>query len=436
MTRSIRIYEKKRGNRRTGSERLGSAGEALFFAGLLLIGCASLAILFATLVLPHWRARQAFVKATCVVVDTRLGETRTDSGILYRPEAQIEYRVGDASYRLWTYDVQTIRGRGYTADRQTSQAVIDRLKHGERYVCWYDPADPSVAVLVRSSSWWVWLIFTVPVSCIVIGGAGLFYQLFAWGKSSERKAAIARRTSKLAMIGAQHKDEPLPYVPSGSSFTDSPGTTLAYRLPIASSPAWQLLVWLTVCLLWNGAVAVAVALVLGEHLVGEPDWLRAAFILPFALIGIGLTIFFVRQLVITTAIGPTLVEISELPLLPGNRYRLFLHQPGRLHMQSLEVLLVCDEQTTFRQGTDTRKESRRVYEQPVLRQEGLEVERGRPFEAGCELEVPAGAMHSFKAGHNEINWKILVRGKPHRWREYERCFPVIVYPRRAANCRI
>ena len=49
----------------------------------------------------------------------------------------------------------------------------------------------------------------------------------------------------------------------------------------------------------------------------------------------------------------------------------------------------------------------------------------------CEgqLAVPVGAMHSFKSGHNEVTWRILVKGSPARWPDFERSFPVIIYPR-------
>ena len=42
LVRSFRYYGKKRGHRRTGSPALGSVGEAVFFAVLLLLGCGGL----------------------------------------------------------------------------------------------------------------------------------------------------------------------------------------------------------------------------------------------------------------------------------------------------------------------------------------------------------------------------------------------------------
>ena len=45
-----------------------------------------------------------------------------------------------------------------------------------------------------------------------------------------------------------------------------------------------------------------------------------------------------------------------------------------------------------------------------------------------ELEIQARAMHSFKAAHKELNWKVIVAGLAEGWPRYERAFPVIVYP--------
>jgi hypothetical protein len=269
----------------------------------------------------------------------------------------------------------------------------------------------------------------VAVSLMLMGGGRLAYGVFTWGKSAERRAAFAKRAARLDPFAGNGRAKPdFPYVPVATNTTDSPGTTLAFRLPAAGLPGWTLALWLVTSLVWNGIVSVFVVITVGGFLAGEPDWFLAIFTLPFVGIGIGLVVFFLRQLVITTGIGPTLVEISDQPLHPGGQYRLFLSQTGRLAMGSLEMWLVCDEEATYRQGTDTRTETKRVYRQTLFRGEGLRVAGGAPFQTRCDLEVPPDAMHSFKSGHNEITWKILVKGNPVRWPDFERSFPVIVYP--------
>jgi len=430
VARSFRLYEKKRGNRSTGSKKLGSAGEALFFAVFFVLGCGGLVGLLVTLVIPEWRTEHEFIKHRCLVQDTRIGEVQGEEGTLYRPEIQIEYQIDGETYRTWTYDVWTYDSDGgYSAGQEDKQAVLDRFTIGQQYHCWYDPSDPNVAVLVRGYRWWVWLSFLVPLSFILIGGGGLVYTVFTWGKSAERRAAIAKRAAALdPFLGNGRVKPDFPNVPLGTNITNSPGTTLAFRLPVATSGAWALFVTLVACLLWNGLVSIFVVFAVGSHLAGEPDWFLTVFIVPFVLIGIGLVVFFFRQLLVTTGIGPTLVEVSDQPLYPGERYRLFLSQTGRLKIDLLEVLLACEEETTYRHGTDTRTETRRVYQQPVFQMEGFEVQRGLPFETDCEIEVPAGAMHSFKSDHSEVNWKVVVKGKASGWPEFERSFPVIVHP--------
>ena len=430
MARNFRVYQKKRGNRRTGSKKLGGAGEAVFFAVSLLLGCGGLVLMSTTLLVPEWRANNEFVKVTCAARDTRVGHKKGDDGTLYRPEVQIEYEIDGETYRIWTCDIHTVRGGGYSTDDKAARKTVEQFEIGGNYFCYYDPADPSEAVLVRGSNWWVWLSFIVPISFVLIGGGGLIYTLLTWGKSAERQAVIAKQAANLGPFANGQSKLDVPYVPLGSKITDSPGTKLAFRLPIVGSNTWTLFTWLAICILWNAIVSFCGVIAVRGHARGDPDWLLTIFLILFAAIGVGLIAFFIRQLLVSARVGPTLVEVSDQPMYPGEPYRMFVSQTGRLKMNHLEMLLVCDEETTYREGTDTRTETCRVYEEPLLRQEEIHVGAGTPFEADFEVRVPLQAMHSFKSGHNEITWKILVKGSPAGWPQFERSFPVIVYPGR------
>jgi len=429
LARRFRVWQKKRGNRRTGSPKLGSFGEAVFFAAFFLLGCGGLAAVFATLVVPQWRANHEFVAGRCLVLDSRLGTKQADNITLYRPEIQIEYEVDGETYRNWTYDV---RGE-YSADEARAEKILAQFRPdpNRRCDCWYDPSDPNTVVLVRSSGWWAWLTLIVPFSFMVIGGGGLAYLVFSWGKSTERRAVLAGRAGSRG--GNGHATSGFPCVPSAKNVTDSPGTTLAFRLPTEAATAWKLVVTILACLVWNGIVSVFAFGAIGGHLRGEPDWLLTLVLLPFAAVGAGLALFLVRQLLATTGVGPTLVEISDQPLRPGGSYRLFLSQTGRLRLDSLEVILACDEEATFRHGTNTRTETRRVYEQAVFSSQSSDVRPAAPFTAKCEVELPAGAMHSFKSDHNEVSWKLIVRGDAAGRPRFERAFPLIVHPPQNGN---
>jgi hypothetical protein len=425
LARTFRWYLKKRGNRRTGSRTVGNVGEALFFAFFLLIGGSVLTTMLFTLVIPEWRVNHEYAEHTCKIVGKRLAETESQDGPLYRAEFQIEYTINGVEYRIWTYAVSNI----YSSGRESKQAILSRFSLGDTATCWYDPIDPERVVLVRGYSWWIYLVIIVPVAFIVIGAGGLIYTLLHWGKSAERRAAPSQHMLDSELFGVNgHANKEYPNVPLRDDITSSPGTKLRYRLPINTSPGWVLFGTLLGCIIWNGIVAVIVYFVVRGHLAGDHDWILTIISIPFVLGGIFLIYYLLRQLLLTAGIGPTLLEISDHPLYPGNEYKLFISQPGRLSVKKLLLSLVCDEKATYRQGTNTRTETRRVYRQELLRRDNFEIPPGSPFETDCIFKIPETAMHSFKSGHNEVDWTLIVESEVSRWPNLKRAFPVVIFP--------
>jgi hypothetical protein len=431
LPRGIRIYGKKRGHRRTGSSKLGVAGEAAFFATLLVAGAGVLAALLYGIVLPEWRANHEFVEHTCVVLDKRLAERENHEDKLYRPEVKIRYGINGRSFTAWTYDIATATNaaNSYSAEREEAAAVLDQFARGEEYRCWYDPTQPEVVVLVRGYRWWVWPVLALPLLFVLFGAGGVLFSLLRWNTSAERRAIISRRAAGRELLaGNGHAATEFPTVPEGSDITNSPGTMLRYRLPIGTSPGWALFGILLACLGWNGVVGVFLMWVVNGHLSGDPDWILTVFLAPFVLVGILLIAVLIRQLLLATALGPTQVELSDHPLHPGGRYEVFISQPGRLPLDELQVQLHCEERATYREGTNTRTEARGVYAERLYRGERLTVGRATPFQARCEFVVPVGAMHSFRSEHNSVTWRLVVEGRVAGWPKYRRDYPVIVYP--------
>lgn len=433
MARSFRIYGKKRGHRRTGSHTLGRAGELAFFCALLAAGLVGLWLFVRFLVVPEWRANHEFREADCRVLDARVEEIEGEDGPAFRPEVQIEYEVDGGKNRVWTY---SISGTTFST-REAAQKALEPFpvdKENPRVCrCWYDPRKPDVAILVRGYRWWVWLIGLVPAAFILAGSGGAIYAAVQWGKSAEARAVITRRVKEVEIFGG----EPLvrrefPTVPDGADITNSPGTRLQYRLPMAASPGWPLAITSLVCFGWNGIVAVWAAYALMSVRSGQPDWVLIGTVAPFAAVGLGLLAWFVRQVIVAAGVGPTQVEISAHPLSPGGNYRLFVSQAGHFTLRRLEVALVCEEEATFRQGTNTRTETREVFRSRIFAGEGFEVKHAEPFAVESEFSVPAAAMHSFKSGHNAVVWKLVVSEEIAGWPNVKRCFTLIVQPRLAS----
>ncbi len=429
----FRFYEKKRGHRRTGSEPLGWAAETVFFATVFLLGCAGTAVLVATLAVPEWEVNHGFASTTGAVLDKRVGSKPAGDQTVFRPEVQVEYQVDGRVFRVWTYDIHVIDGGGYTADRNEVTTALEKFRVGQPYRVFFDPEEPARAVVIRGTSWWLWVSLLVPLSFVVIGAFGLAYCLAVWGKSAERRAA-QRKTPLPGPPSATGREKTAPGIPPAITVTDSPGTGLAFRLPASDSGRWSLVARMVACVGWNVIVGGLALVALQGHLRGKPDWILTVFLVPFLLVGLLWIAGLARWLLVTGVVGPTLVEISDQPVFPGRCYRLLVSQGGRMKVNRLTVLLECHERAVFRQGTDTRTETRCVFRKPLFQREGFEIRAGAPFEATCQLQIPAGAMHSFKSDHNEICWKIVVEAKGAASCEFCRSFPLIVHPEDDGQC--
>ncbi|MHB8972547.1 MAG: hypothetical protein ACYC3X_09460 [Pirellulaceae bacterium] len=346
MARLFRLWEKKRGDRRTGSQFVGGLGEALFFSVLFLLGSLSLAYLVAS----HFGGAPASV---------------------YRP------------------------GFGF------------------------------------------WVMVLVMVSFMLIGGGGVIYTVLQVGTSAERRSAMARRAADMNPLNDSLPSHPeYPTIPRDANLTNSPGIRLPFRLPVTHAGPWVLFAATAFFLVWNGIATVLVLVAVKSHISQHPDWFLTLFVLPFVGIGMWATYYFVQQLMLHTGIGPTTVEISDHPLVPGRTYQLFVSQAGRLNVQSLEVSLVCEEEATYRQGTDIRTERCRVVCESVFVERDFRTEPGKAFERECELHVPDHVMHSFQARHNAVQWMLVAKVQAASWPMFQRCFPVVVgpaEPRKAAG---
>lgn len=280
------------------------------------------------------------------------------------------------------------------------------------------------------SRWWLGAFtLLIPGALLAFGVAGVARTVRAWGKSEERRAATEGIPNLLESIGqGSLADRGHPGVPTCEDLVNSPGTILRYRLPIESPESWTLVGMGLFAVLWN-AVLVVLAVGAGIDLMsGRVEWVLLAVLVPFAAVGIGGIVLFVRRLVLATAVGTTQMEICDHPLLPGSSYDVLLAQGGAGMFRSLALALEIEEMASFRQGTDTRTERVVVGREIVKEWTNLEITPGVRFETHVTVTIPAGAMHSFASEHNAVQWRIVVRGQPERWPGFVRVFPVIVHP--------
>lgn len=293
---------------------------------------------------------------------------------------------------------------------------------------------PQASMLRMGFGFGFWVLVLVLASFLLLGGGGFAYAVLQVGASQERRSAMAHRAANLDLLSeaiVQPRD--FPYLPSDHDLVNSPGIKLAYRLPTNHSPGWQLSVAATFCLLWSGLAAALLVVAVNQHLAGRPDWLLTMIVCPFLAVAGWSIWFFFRQMSALTLLGPTIVEIGQQALRPGQACDVYVSQSGHVQLSRLSLTLECLEEATYQQGTDLRVERQCVLQQELLRVAPVALEPGRPFENTVAFSIPVSAMHSFHSPHNRVLWRLVIRARPPGRPEFERAFPLVVYPPATAS---
>ena len=284
----------------------------------------------------------------------------------------------------------------------------------------------------ENAGWWLRFAIVIPTALIIFGAVELFRLLWQAAASTEHRASVVQKATDWEIPGTEAGPSrpALPTVPPIDAVTDSPGIRLAHRLPIDASTGWISFIMAAVCIAW--LVAMFIVQVFSLHREGQPNWFLTWLMVPFVLAGVWTLIALARQVLRNIAVGTTRVEVSQHPFYPGGTFHGFVSQTGRLHVRWLQVLLLCEEQAIYQQGTDTRRASSPVHRATLFSQRKFEIRPQQAFEATFDLTIPAAAMHSFASPHNAVVWTLIVRGRTVRWGDFERRFPVYVYPLRTA----
>ncbi len=286
-----------------------------------------------------------------------------------------------------------------------------------------------------------WLMVIASFSFIVIGLTAFVLQVSQTLASPEMRTALvdkARRNHKRRADGgssAEERSPELKSLPSLKRLTESPGVRLAYRLAVQRGESTPLILSALFAVAWNTMLAILAVLAVQSHASGSPDWFLSVLLVPFSAVSYFGVRWFFRSFRKQSGIGPTAVEISDLPLLPGGSYDVYLCQYGKATFSALSVQLVAFEEAVYQQGTDIRTErvevSRLAIELVDARSPPYRSEPETPLELDCTIKLPGDIMHSFQGQHNSLSWKIVVEGSAKTWPSFCRAFPVVVYPQNA-----
>jgi hypothetical protein len=368
----------------------------LFVGGFLdLLGLGLFSAIVFDRVVPEHRAAHSYTETTCVVLDSRM-QTSHGKTTKYRPEFKIRYQTPAFAdpIETWAYRASDVTSSGLEETKKT----LSSFRKGETYPCWYDPDRPHWVVLDRSMSWSTYLLVLVPFLPLTPGALLTFYSLRGLRASDSGLPADGDTTGKTG------RGFPTTAVPLA-------GHRLAYRLTDRGSLWRQFWTFLAVAVIWNIVAWSFASMAIRNAMKGKPEWFLTIFSVLIALFGLLIVVATVRAFFAALRIPPAVLELSHWPLTAGMRFKFHATQGGREALESLVVGLVCEESTTFREGTRSRIETARVADSQLLRREGSEIAGRIPFDVEGEWTIPHAAMHSFKSGRCSITWKIVIEAR-------------------------
>lgn len=378
-------------------------GCGVLFGGIFFAaGAFFLWLMLVQPVLKHFQA-SSWPGAKSKIVFSDVHVNRDSDGDTYRPDIHFVY---DAGVQEFTSDAYSF-SKWATSDRSWAREIVVKHPVGSEHTCFYNPANPSEAVLNRDMPHWgIFLFGLLPLLFIGIGG----WIMYASAPKRSRKSAGDAHDMRA--------DSSESYV-AGAPWIGNEGP----RKLKPESPRWAAVVFFAIFgLIWNGVTwAIALAIIRDEGLFSFP----MLFLSLFIAVGIGIALGFIYQLL---GLWNPVVEVafSEAAVPIGDSVDIAWELVGNVsRLAELKLAIVGSESATYRRGTDTVTDTKEFVRIPI-------VETSQPEEirfGNTTLQIPSDTMHSFSAQNNKVIWKVEVKGVIRRWPDVNDAYTFHVTPR-------
>jgi len=349
------------------------------------------------------RCFTTYKKATCTILNKQMLQSSSDGSTTYRPEFTFEF-VDEYENIIETkgYDNWDVYSSGYSGKKK----VLDRYQIGQSYPCWYDPQNPRNAVLERRISW-MYLFALIPITFILVGG-GLVYSALrrgGRGASPESRALKDWKAKKPKPLQQELKIRPGQVLP------------IALSRENAKEPGVG-------CLIFS-VVFIAAGIVV------YMQWANSLWGLALALCILGTigTMLCLLTLANRRRLRKVQVEVNAAELIPGQKLECFVSLRGHTELNAVTVSLVCEERATYRRGTDTITDKKRVVDEKLVEETEVQIDPLKPFGLRGQVDLPQNAMHTFKADRNEIAWFLRLDCDIPRWPDSHFSYPLKVAAR-------
>ena len=254
----------------------------VFFFVFLAMGAA---FFYGMVVRPYFQSAAArnWVEAPCRVVSSEVKSHSNSKGTTYGVEIAYAYKVNGREYRSNRYQFLQFSSSGYPSKAK----VVAQYPRGRQTVCYFNPGDPSEAVLDRHYASIGWFAL-LPLLFMGVGLAGIVGAIRGWGQTA----------------GLPLSAEPWNQRPDWA----------AGRV-VSSTKKTMLFAWFFVAI-WNLISVPAAWGVVSTHAIHKGNEM-AAIVLIFPLAGLGLLIWALRMTLRWMRFGESVFEMACIPGMIG-----------------------------------------------------------------------------------------------------------------------
>lgn len=389
----------------------------MFFLG----GCLTFWLLFLQPLQQLFQAR-SWVQTECTIIQSSVEVITDGDGTSYQPRIAYEFLADGKLQSSTRYSFFRI-----SSGRRWAEKIIAHYKTGSTHPCYYDPAKPSEAVLLREFSglgFWFGAIF--PWLFIGVGG-----MMLVFGSRASKPKQLPPLNAEESLLEKRLLNHDVEQQPRAAIHTDSPApiksqTLVSDRQTKRATPnayseraSWEKFVGPQNLQPSVSRVGAVIGLtiftsfwnILSAWFFYEPlkrlDWLSLIFMSPFMIFGIaliGMTFYSFLRL-----FNPTVeLAISEGAVPLGDSIDVAWELKGRVsRIRELVISAVCEEQATYTRGTDTKTDKSVFHTIEIARTSAIaDMQFGT-----ATVVLPLETMHSHSGNKNKIVWKLIVQGE-------------------------
>jgi hypothetical protein len=420
-------------------QRLRLAGQfGCLFRVILVLFVVIGSILFVTQgIWPiiQWWQSQSWGPAYCKIQSVAIERKNNGNDVSFQPKMRYIYRWQERDYEgnQLDYDSRSYSKKSWLDEKLTPYVP------GAEAQCFVNPARPEEASLTRD----------FPTASLVSSAVGLLF--VSIGLAALRFSFLSPETIAGKSINAVSPDRSMN---ATSSFAAAEKASVDFKDSISDSQQDQVTVSAAVPmesqgenqpqvinpefsrlgvvlglaffgLVWNGIIGFVIYFMSQER--GGISIFTSLFLIPFVLVGVGILLLLIRQILVLANPQP-IVVYSDNWIYPGSEFEVSWMMKGKVtRVKSLRVFVEGMEVVTYRQGTSTRKESNIFYRDKIV-----DIDQQDRIAQGFEVaRIPNDTMHTFNAPNNKIQWQVRFEGEIPWWPDLSENFPLVILPPRS-----